>query len=203
MVNAAGEALRPQLTPYRERRYDASGAAREEIVVPASALKGPLRHRALFHYRRRRWIDGHDPRPDAARRAADEALATLFGQAKPGREQGRQAAFLFDRIEVSAARDKIIHHNVLDRFTQGVREGGLYAEQALYRGAISMRLTIDLRGDADPLARRAFLDALDDLAQGRLSIGAGAADGHGFCDGAWKDGGRDKLEEWAGGCCER
>ena len=67
----------------------------------------------------------------------------------------------------------------------------LFMEELVWKKEISVLLTLDT-DRVDNAARVALRLALDDLCEGRIAIGGGAAKGHGFCEGGieWSDGGK-------------
>lgn len=205
--------------------------ARETLVVPASAIKGPLAHRAVFHWNRllrpkpvtvddlandaRAALAEKDPQKreedltdvrrkveKCAQRSA--ALVALLGTEKDkaneaeGRgEKGAASRVLVDDIQVEVGEDEIgvLDHNSIDRFTGGVRNSILYSEEVVFlrpQQKLMVRIRIlpepKLRHGAEQpmstadraLARRALVEALRDLCEGRLALGAKSM---GFCTG--------------------
>ncbi len=170
LVGAASDAAEYDRVPYREAAIvwsDDGPQIREVVVVPASAIKGALRHRTLFHLRRQ----GHG--------AAREAIDVLFGSATDG--GGGQAGMLrfCDAVVAEPKHFKMTHVGI-DRFTAGSRRGVLFTDQALWRPELTIRI-LPLEGfpDTDCSCRNAFKAALADLATGRLGLGADWGDGLG------------------------
>lgn len=176
-------------------------------VLPGTSIKGALRHRTLFHYRR---LCGQfapsmpgaaaDAAPIAIE-AAETALAPLFGTVKgtAGASAGRvRVADVVLRDEAWQSSGAFDHVSI-DRFTGGQLSGLLYSEATLYRTALRIDIAVDPaptppeaagRDEAGALARaeaiaqeqtlrRALAFAIADLAAGRLPIGAKANAGHG------------------------
>ena len=155
--------------------------AQPEYVIPGSAIRGAIAHRALFHYNRLKscWAEKDTSVEFRQRRGA---LAELFGWAKD-KEDGAGAAGLFriDDAVIENAQPVRVDHNSIDRFTGGVRNRALYSEEVLCGGAFKVRWQLrDWRtkpkenGDCEDRKRaREALDlALDDLKSGRLALGA-------------------------------
>ena len=210
---------------WPQGRGTVTSSADAEVLVPASGIKGALRHRTLFHARRRKgyWALGDkacspdhlgqqrawaeevkalrdhgarlpDPIPDplqrqvgdTARDLAEEAVDQLFGSIKSAQKEGHEEAqgtpgrvFLSD-LYLADARSAPLQHVSLDRFTQGPMDGLLYSEAPIARfPALNIQLIVDT-ADLPDLSRRALADALADLAEGRLALGAGANRGHGY-----------------------
>lgn len=152
-----------------------------EPVVPASAVKGALRHRADFHARVAAgafW----DPSLSANGVSEREETEALFGMVKKG-EDGAPGRVLLGDGRVSGHGWGRLQHVSLDRFTQGPLDHHLFSEAVLYGGLIELDLAVDVRG-LEPGARAALSAALTDLCEGRLPIGAGSNRGHGTCRGS-------------------
>ena len=167
-----GRVVRPKNAPF---------------VVPASAIKGALRHRTAFHARRlaRVWLDPKSPAPAAPCPEETE----LFGEVK-GEQEGRPGRVLVeDGIVPGDAPLAGFNHVCLDRFTQGPRDGLLFNELAVLGGEFASRMEVCVHGLSDR-AVSAFAAALDDLCAGRLTLGAGRAHGHFQGTVEWEDGGK-------------
>lgn len=205
----------PVSEPVIEWTDDGGSVREHQLLVPASSVKGALRHRVLFHAHRLRGAYAEMEREDPGAFAEHSALAhadlvELFGSAKgadggkeqPGRvvlkeQPGRVVLddLHLDDPALDGAHTKRVQHNALDRFTGGTRHGLLFDELALRGAGVRIPFTLTVRepekvsGDA----RAALGHALEDLAAGRLQLGAGSGRGHGFFhapDGvSWTDGG--------------
>jgi len=175
---------------------------RPRWLLPASSLKGALRHRVAFHARLAAGefapVD-----PSSATNFGDHANETFwFGVSRDKDKEQSDAPpgrlLLEDgHIEMSASPDKDVQpfdHVSIDRFTQGPLDGRLFDESALYRpGArIAIPFALDTR-DASP-AQLAALDAgLRDLCEGRLWVGAAGSRGHGEVRGEIRWHGQNPL----------
>jgi hypothetical protein len=133
------------------------------------------------------------------------AVRALFGSANNENagdmEEPDHAGRLFiDDVHFETGVVTTQKHNVIDRFTGGVRDGLLFEEELLFRtpfvGENAIHLYVDQPESVPLIARQALHKALEDLARGRLALGAGSGRGHGFFRGriAWSDNGR-----WIGG----
>ena len=201
--------------PVTERRIQWSGGKgfvvsteRAEVLVPASGIKGALRHRTLFHARRRagmwaldtvttdhlhdfrQWAEEPnrerpDPLGEEHGGEAESAVDALFGSIKRSRDAGDTGlpgrVFLTDLyLKPDEARSGALQHVSLDRFTQAPMDGLLYSEAPIGRSP-TLALALDIACESvPPLALYALADALEDLAAGRLALGAGANRGHGY-----------------------
>ena len=170
----------PDLCPWHEPVIQWNGhqaqLKRKQVVVPASGIKGALRHRTVFHYLR--LTGGHDA---DAWQAAQQAMQPLFGsQADHAGGTGGRGALVLDDIYLEGTpRPHVLMHNAIDRFTGGVRRGALFAEEVLWKDRLTLNLWLKPVALDAPL-REAFQCALNDLAEGRMNLGADFARGHGF-----------------------
>lgn len=175
--SAPADAL-PLREPWIEWNGD-SGAWKdppdEEItrfVVPGASVKGALRHRAAFHWRRM-----HGQWEDTQREEPIE-LEALFGSAKERAETGsggRASRLWIDDALAEPARVMALDHNSIDRFTGGVRSRVLFSEEVAFRGRMEITIIIaePREGDGwDEDRRAALCAALADLCDGRLALGA-------------------------------
>lgn len=154
----------------------------KQLVVPATAVKGPLRHRTLFHLRclEKDWT---------GESIKDHDLAPLFGiEVDHKKKQGNTGAIIINDIYYSLAeedipkRTKIMTHNSIDRFTGGTVDGNLFSEELLYKGTLDCQLILKSKQitKAPNNLLKAFKLSIIDLAKGRLQIGAGSSKGHGY-----------------------
>ncbi len=154
------------------------------VVVPGSAVKGALRHRVAFHARRLRaaFADRGDDKP----LEEEPEVVALFGSIK-GPHGGQAGCVVIDDLFLSS--DELEHlwldHVSIDRFTGGARDQRLFSEVVLAGARWRLRVRIDTTRLRDPtgFTLEALRCALDDLAQGRLALGAGASRGHGYFRG--------------------
>lgn len=179
-------------TPYREqyvRWISGSGKLDHTWMVPGSAIKGAIAHRTAFHLNRleQRWAG------QEGETAPLEAVWALFGQeaddSQPA-EAGRGAGAVWIDDAVPGGSPQLVrkNHVRLDRFTAGAYGGALFSQDVLYGGKLLVSLR--LRSAAlmhlcpDPQKRncvmQAFRSALLDLAESRLALGAGSAQGLGY-----------------------
>jgi len=171
-------------------------------LVPASSVKGALRHRTEFHLRRLRGVwastDGSTP-PDAD--VVTEAMQTLFGDVKQRAGTGDGAGkpgrvYLTDHYAAPSQREGELDHVSIDRFTGGPMDGMLFSEKPLFQGTITLALAVDVGCPIPDDVRRAFAAAVDDLCHERLPIGAASNRGHGYFRGGRVEG---SVGEWLQG----
>ncbi len=183
----------PDLLPKTEEciRWDKGKGERQPrmLLLTASSLKGALAHRMAFHARRfsGQWNTGelNDERPAAI----DAILGSIKdSNQKDDADKGKAGALFIDDAWLATDKTTVarLMHNVIDRFTGGVRDRMLFEEESLLGGELNVSLALDTER-IDPvhrdIARRAFKAALDDLCAGRLAIGSKTTTGNGFFEG--------------------
>ena len=152
----------------------------DRLFVPASAVKGALRHRTAFHHRRLECVFAN------AEYDAEAALAPLFGRARDsrgdgdgGEPQGAAGCVYIDDISLPTTEPRRIARTGIDRFSGGVRRKALFTEDVIDSSA-ALTLRVSLKGDIrDKQLVKAFEHALADLAHGWLPLGAGGTKGLG------------------------
>ena len=193
------------MNPVRETRvvWDAQGQGSlgaREYLIPGSSVKGALAHRTAFYFNAatNRFADDENSRNSVG--AKNDAVRMFFGSVKDsdGEDEGRRGRVMIDDVYVAAGQtEKMVNHVSIDRFTGGALtlSGALFSESPIYRGAgFTLHVEVELDPAIEQEARRAFERALNDLADGRLALGAGASRGNGFFRAPhgvrWSDGGK-------------
>ena len=154
------------------------------VILPATSVKGALRHRTAYHYHKLNRIFADQLSDDdfnaaAARNAAVDAL---FGFANDADTAGQRGRILLSDVYFENPQSKILNHVAIDRFTGGSFQGALFTEKVIQDGDIFLNVTIMPPADAkpeDPTIRQALDAALDDLRHGRLPLGGGVNRGLG------------------------
>jgi CRISPR/Cas system CMR subunit Cmr4 (Cas7 group RAMP superfamily) len=184
----------------------------DQILVPATSVKGPLAHRTAFHANRLGGVWATAERASGGveydKALHCEAVQALFGHAAntvEGESQGHAGLLrLRDAwIERAKVKPQSRQHNSIDRFTGGVRDGFLFSVENLHAASAPDKtsgdgLTLELEFDEtraqlnqlQPLHLQALYLALRDLTQGRLALGADSGGGLGAFQGSleWPDG---------------
>jgi hypothetical protein len=157
-------------------------------------LKGPIAHRVAFHYNL--WLlrqKNRETEADGAQGAGLPPLSTgqdnpavlaLFGAVHEDATKGQAGRVYVDDIwfpEQLGDCLQCLDHTSIDRFTGGVRAGVLFRERVFYKGAgLKLRLAVEGFDQLEDGFRLALCEALRDLAEGRLALGAGGGRGHGY-----------------------
>ena len=172
--------------------------SRRKVVVPATGVKGALVHRLEFHYRRLTadyaTAENTAYEEQEETRTKDHLIANLLGYATDTKDEkslGQAGLLYFHDVFMSYQEADLAHlmHTSIDRFTGGVRDGYLFSEEMLWKKQWMLNIDIDWdrlqanKTDNEEqltLLFKALRLSLDDLAQGRLALGAGASKGHGY-----------------------
>lgn len=180
----------PHMKPYTETVIEWNGDLAKlnehTLVIPATGIKGALRHRTLFHLRR--LMNDFSDGITTQSKIIDDELSAIFGNANNKQNDGCAGSItlndIYDIQDITQANGdyitKVIMHNKIDRFTGGTIDGALFSEQLLYGGHFTLTGQINLKRSPSKELLQAFKAALEDVAQGRLAIGAGSTKGHGY-----------------------
>lgn len=190
------------MVPKTEARIVWSGAKgavvegeQARALVPASSIKGALRHRAAFHAHRLAGRFAGHPEAERTPHEVVELFGAERGEGADDRTGRPGKVWLGDVfLELGRAdgpREGHLTHVSLDRFTGGPMDGMLFDEAPLFGGVLRLPVVVDT--SATQQARLALKAALDDLCSGRLAVGAGANRGHGYMQGKIEG---DELVRW-------
>jgi len=155
------------------------------IVVPATGVKGAISHRMAFHYNRltEHFVSENLDRHVLKDPEENPAVQALFGYAK-GKDEGNAGLIWWkeEYLEIHANKVKVHNHNGIDSFTGGVRRGVLFSEEIVHDECFELVIKVKTTSEIDINALTALMWSLDDLASGRLALGAGATE-HGYFKG--------------------
>lgn len=154
------------------------------VLIPASSLKGALRHRTIYHYNRLAGYFADFMDKEELSQAANNCAASneIFGFLE-GKKAKRGNAIFRDVVLVkeTPVMQKNVTHVKIDRFTGGAINGALFTEQVDYLPDEKVNVLIYVRTDAlkGEHVRKAFEKAIDDLKKGLLPLGGTTNRGHG------------------------
>lgn len=178
------------MTTVKERRVEwaegGHGQMTENLVlIPASSVKGALRHRVVFHYNKKKklWAKPGMTAEEWRGLIHPQAVNDLFGYEKDG--DTHPGHVYFSDIIQGKAVSKLLNHVSIDRFTGGTIDGALFTEQVDYlpKGtSYEMTISIDHAFEDEDL-KYAFERALDDICEGLLPLGGGVNRGNGIFTG--------------------
>ena len=176
------------MVPVRDRYISWSPIGKEIVAfsLPGSALKGALRHRALFlAYANAGYFGGKED--GEAKTAAEMLVASLFGnEPKTEKEDLQRGELLFsDLLMEETTPSPLQNHVSIDRFTGGARDQALFDEAPLFQGT-QLKWTIELRRDLTTQEHSLLEKLLTELTESRLQLGGGTGRGHGYFTGTFK-----------------
>lgn len=153
------------------------------MLIPATSLKGALRHRTAYHFNRYKGVNAEELSAEQLQDILDnnEAEIALFGSNRNG--NFTRGNIIFNDIIGCKAKPKIMQHIAVDRFTGGTLDGALFAEQVDYAEGETYSTTILVKESICKEYIDAFEKSLSDLANGLLPLGGGVNRGHGFFNG--------------------
>ena len=172
-------------------------------LIPASSIKGALRHRTAFHYNKikKKFADNiTDKKYLELLDVYNEAVNELFGAevgveniGKKGDENykerfGTRGKVIIDDIFLkNDKRDKIFNHVAIDRFTGGAMDGALFSEKVSYfeneNDTVNIEITVDNSEKFSDNVLDAFEETLKDVCKGLLPLGGMTTKGHGIFTG--------------------
>lgn len=167
------------------------------ILVPASSVKGAISHRVAFHYNKLVGIYADQlPTDEFAKHVGDNNLAvrTLFGtEGRNGEQKQRGCVLMSDVIqERSSSSHKVLNHVAIDRFTGGAIDGALFDEEILYakeEKTITLNFLVSNKAIEVEAIKKAFEYTLNDICLGMLPLGGGVNRGNGcFTGKTYKNG---------------
>lgn len=173
--------------PYTEPKiaWSTTGAhLRPKVpVLSGAGVKGLLTHRLLYHYNRlqEHFADklSEQELNHYSERHAEE-LCDLLGYAN--KTDARAGHLFVDDAEIQFQDTLIRHHNQIDRFTGGVRQGALFAEEYLYQPEFRVRIWLSAQHQLSAPVKQALQDTLADMKCGLLPVAAGDSRGGGLTE---------------------
>ncbi len=171
----------------------------KRVVIPASAVKGALSHRVAYYYNALQQVFAEQYSEQVEEHVGEknEAVRALFGYIEENPDKTKPdiaqiGSLIFDDVYQQASQVVEYMHNGVDRFTGGVREGVLFSEEVITNTqSFPLNITIANEEGIKPEIWKALRLALNDIAEGRLALGAGGGRGHGYFSAEWKNG-----EQW-------
>ena len=175
----------------------------EQILIPATSIKGALAHRFAFHFNKKKNITVEFIKNEAETSEVDynevaenyineknNAVKLIFGYSEDNSEGQIGKVILSDLYRpMSVAKTKLINHVSIDRFTGGAIDGALYSEKVLGKSDTSdyiFNLFIEKDALTDEIIKNSFEQALRDISTGMLPLGGGTMRGNGCFKGTLK-----------------
>jgi len=180
-------------TPVYERVVDYKNAklSDNQILIPASSIKGALAHRTAFYYNKKMMEDGKDHKQVGE---DNDAVKAIFGHKKElakdkKTELGQKGKILisdcFKKKQENST--KTFDHVAIDRFTGGAMDGALFQEKTIaQKDEWEIEILLEEEKKEDTEYKKyiiAFESALSDITTGMLSLGGMTTKGHGVFNG--------------------
>jgi len=182
-------------TPVYERviKYDDENKKayldeKQQILIPASSIKGTLSHRTAFHYNKM-MLEKNENHTKVAE--DNDAVRAIFGhkkETKDGKELGQKGKILIsDCFKEKEVKTKVFDHVAIDRFTGGAIDSALFNEKTIYDHGefynIEILLENSVENSVKNIHKEAFEKALLDITTGMLPLGGMTTKGHGIFNG--------------------
>ena len=90
----------------------------------------------------------------------------------------QKAKIAFSESQIKNGKPKLLTRNMIDRFTNGTKDGALYTELTVYDGTTALEITLDK--DIPPDVKRALCVTIMDLNNGYATVGGLTAVGRGL-----------------------
>lgn len=170
----------------------------EQILIPATSVKGAIAHRTAFYYNKRNEI--YADKLVAGKTIDDyvginnKAVKALFGfeanenntdnDTDKNVKAGQRGHVIISDVYKESHQTKQLNHVAIDRFTGGAIDGALFNEEVVKIDKYELNITIDgkFKTDDDKIIE-ALEYALNDICTGMLPLGGGVMRGHGCFTG--------------------
>lgn len=171
----------PDLLPMHETRIiwkndQAHLIDQDQYLLPATAIKGAIRHRVAYHYNCLNGLFAEDN--NTLNTDQNPAVVKLFGYTEG--QQAQAGLLSFKDIYLTEQQVQTMTHNKIDRYTGGVIRGALFSEVVLWQSEIHVEIDVlQPEAEVDPTIKQALALSLEDLTQGWLPLGASGSRGLG------------------------
>lgn len=157
----------------------------QQILLPASSIKGAISHRVAFHYNK---LQLEQQKEHTKVGEENDAVKAIFGQKKErvdDKELGSKGKVLFsDCFKKDKKETKTFDHVSIDRFTGGAKDGALFQEKTIAQKD-KWEIEILLENSIQGKELEAFESALTDITTGMLPLGGTTTKGNGVFVGSW------------------
>lgn len=172
------------MTSVKEGVVNEFNFEKGKTLIPATSVKGALRHRVAYHHnllRRKYYGDA-----EATTAANNPAVKELFGYQDGKQHRGN---VLISDVFEEPVRGILVPHVSIDRFTGGAENGALFTEQVDYGKGRTFHIVIYVykavldNSNADNPIKDALEEALKDICRGMLPLGGSVNRGNGVFSG--------------------
>ena len=171
----------------------------EQILIPASSIKGALSHRTAFYYnqiKERFAEEYYGAKANQIIGENSEAVAEIFGSAKGDEAKGHKGRILLSDLFAPKNDEKVFDHVRIDRFRGGASDGALFQEKTFYSNdEWKFEILIENLNAIDQEYLNAFEKALKDVTSGMLPLGGLVNHGHGVFRGSVTKNGEELRSE--------
>ena len=108
----------------------------------------------------------------------EDELNCLFGYVNENSKKCKKSKIMFSESQIAKYTQKQLTRNMIDRFTNGTKEGALYTELTIYNGETA--LEIKLNGSICGKIKCALCATIMDLHNGYVAVGGLTAVGRGL-----------------------
>lgn len=163
-----------------------------QVLIPATAVKGALAHRTAYHYNRSQRlfvknadVDAPKLETDATVGGNNPAVSAIFGMLSDQDGRTKPGSILLSDVIEGDMSTKLFFHNKIDSFTGGTVDGALFQEKSVWGKGKSYTLRILVQNEAlkEDSYREAFEQSLRDLCSGMLPLGGVTNRGNGMFTG--------------------
>lgn len=178
------------LTPVTEHRVEwGSGSGlfvENQVLIPATSVKGALAHRVAFHHNRLAEIFadklGKDESIEDFVGNMNKAVRALFGYELAG--TSRPGRVMLSDVILKHVDATVFNHVRIDRFTGGAMDGALFNEKvSAGQQVFTLTLLVEKSAFAVTYVKDALEAAICDLITGMLPLGGAVNRGHGVFTG--------------------
>lgn len=161
----------------------------ECVLIPATSLKGAIRHRTAYHYNKLTHVFATAETVNDHNTDQNPAVRALFGYNANGGELQRGNTIFADVIKnVTTLERKTFNHVKIDRITNAPIDGALFTDQADYITDEEFITSILVKKSAfeqDANILKAFEQTLHDICDGLLPLGGSVNRGYGIFTGSF------------------
>ena len=172
--------------------YPTKSRSERKLLIPATSIKGAIAHRVAYHANEAAGIYADEIELSDMDNYLGEnnpIVSALFGhkkEKKDGTELGHKGHVRIEDAYLENYSTKTFDHNSIDRFTGGVIDGALFAEETTSVEQIVLHIEIDDRIVDSVMLHNKAIDpkailenVLKDICTGMLPLGGMTTKGHG------------------------
>ena len=180
--------------------------SKQQILMPATSIKGALSHRTAFHYNKLSEKFADEVNHNDYIMENNKAVSEIFGIAKDSKFLNKELDYNIKYLDTKKANkssgakgkilmsdmfqtlgndmEKVFDHVKIDRFTGGAMEGALFQEKVIAQKLEwDIEILLNKEDIKDDKVIEAFESALKDIATGMLALGGSTMKGHGVFEG--------------------